>query len=210
MFDGSEHFYPTFQRAILRLASLKGGLVLDIGTPCPFRKELARFERDFDGVRVMTLDYPGTWDKPGDWKADVGGDIGYLPFKTASVDGVICKDVLEHVPDPFAAVSEIHRVLKPGGLAYLAVPGLHPYHAGGVKGAHDYWRFTGEGVEKLCSKFASTQVRPAGGVVFVARAYAGRPGRVLFHRRLSRLWNFVDRVIPTREFTYVWMIELQR
>ena len=39
-----------------------------------------------------------------------------LPFETASFDVVSCCDVLEHIEDWSATLSEIARVLKPGGL----------------------------------------------------------------------------------------------
>ncbi|WP_306357742.1 MULTISPECIES: bifunctional 2-polyprenyl-6-hydroxyphenol methylase/3-demethylubiquinol 3-O-methyltransferase UbiG [unclassified Nocardia] len=52
-----------------------------------------------------------------------GKDIDYrvgaaeaLPFDDAAFDIVTCVDVLEHVQSPRAAVAEIHRVLRPGGL----------------------------------------------------------------------------------------------
>lgn len=37
-----------------------------------------------------------------------------LPFATATFDGVVCSDVLEHLLDVPRALSEIARVLKPG------------------------------------------------------------------------------------------------
>jgi 2-polyprenyl-6-hydroxyphenyl methylase/3-demethylubiquinone-9 3-methyltransferase len=39
-----------------------------------------------------------------------------LPFADASFDVVWCTDVLEHLPDVSAAITQITRVLKPGGL----------------------------------------------------------------------------------------------
>jgi ubiquinone/menaquinone biosynthesis C-methylase UbiE len=50
------------------------------------------------------------------------GDAGALPFAPASFDRVYCSEVLEHLVDPGAAVAEIRRVLKPGGVAVLSVP----------------------------------------------------------------------------------------
>lgn len=55
--------------------------------------------------------------------ADVHADIvGRLPFQDSTFDSVLCSHVLEHVHDDRAALEEIYRVLKPGGLAFFLVP----------------------------------------------------------------------------------------
>ena len=46
----------------------------------------------------------------------------HLPFAAASFDTVLSHEVLEHVRDDAAAMSEIARVLKPGGRAVIFVP----------------------------------------------------------------------------------------
>jgi len=56
----------------------------------------------------------------------VRGDVGCLPFKGSSFDVVTALDVLEHLESDREAVSEIARVLRPGGLALLSVP-AHPW-----------------------------------------------------------------------------------
>lgn len=47
-------------------------------------------------------------------------DAMQLSFPEHSFDVVICSQVYEHVPDPHRMMSEIHRVLKPGGMCYFA------------------------------------------------------------------------------------------
>ena len=54
--------------------------------------------------------------------ADVKADICALPFEDNCYDMIICNHVLEHIPDDLKAMSELYRVLKPGGLAILQVP----------------------------------------------------------------------------------------
>lgn len=45
-----------------------------------------------------------------------------LPFPDADFDVVVSSDVIEHTQDPWKAVDELVRVLKPGGLLCLTVP----------------------------------------------------------------------------------------
>ena len=47
---------------------------------------------------------------------------GALPLEDASFDGVVLKDVLEHVPDPVALVREVRRVLRAGGRVFASSP----------------------------------------------------------------------------------------
>jgi ubiquinone/menaquinone biosynthesis C-methylase UbiE len=54
-----------------------------------------------------------------DRPAFVTADITALPFADNSFDGVTCGYVLEHVPEPAKALSEISRVLQKGGRMLL-------------------------------------------------------------------------------------------
>jgi predicted SAM-dependent methyltransferase len=53
---------------------------------------------------------------------DVRADLTALPFAAAYADVILCSHVLEHIEDDAAAVSELYRVLRPGGRAYIMVP----------------------------------------------------------------------------------------
>lgn len=48
-------------------------------------------------------------------------ESGVLPFQDNEVDAVYCISVLEHIPNPEKTVSEIARILKPGGLLILTI-----------------------------------------------------------------------------------------
>lgn len=52
----------------------------------------------------------------------VAGSLTHLPLLRASVDLVLCSEVLEHIPDDRAAVAEMARVLRPGGWLLISVP----------------------------------------------------------------------------------------
>lgn len=47
-------------------------------------------------------------------------DVCALPFPAASFDAVFSHAVLQHLPDPLAAVREMRRILRPGGICALA------------------------------------------------------------------------------------------
>jgi len=61
----------------------------------------------------------------------VQADVCHLPIRGASADALVTSNLLEHIPDDGAALAEIHRVLRPGGLAVVVVPtgpGLYDYY----------------------------------------------------------------------------------
>ena len=58
--------------------------------------------------------------------AKVRLDVLNMPFDDGSFEIVFCNHVLEHVDDDFKAMSEIYRVLKPGGWGILQVPLFYP------------------------------------------------------------------------------------
>jgi SAM-dependent methyltransferase len=76
----------------------------------------------------------------------VRADATRLPFGDASFDRVIASEVLEHVDDDAAAMRELARVLRPGGVLAATVPAFLPericwalsddYHAPVAQGGH--------------------------------------------------------------------------
>lgn len=59
------------------------------------------------------------------------GDVERLQFPDASYDAVLCMGVLEYLPRYSAALAEIGRVLKPGGMAVITLPNrASAYHLG--------------------------------------------------------------------------------
>ena len=91
---------------------------------------------------------------------DVVADLSReLPFVDCSFDHVLCTSVLEHVSQPEQVVSEIRRVLKPGGRLVLYVPYLFPVHPD----PRDYWRFSPDGLDVLCSDLKPVKRIAVGG-----------------------------------------------
>jgi SAM-dependent methyltransferase len=89
----------------------------------------------------------------------VCGDAAFLPFPDASFDRVIAAEVLEHIGTDVAAMTELSRVLKPGGRMAVTVPRYWPelvnwalsdqYHS--VPGGHIRIYRRGQLVSRLAS-----------------------------------------------------------
>jgi methionine biosynthesis protein MetW len=60
--------------------------------------------------------------------ARVDLETGRFPWEDGSVDVVVCNQVLEHLKNIWLPMTEMHRVLRPGGHAILSVPNLASLH----------------------------------------------------------------------------------
>jgi SAM-dependent methyltransferase len=108
--------------------------------------------RDLFGERVRYLgaDLPGNRDATIDIQPD-----GTLPIPDGSADAVFSSQVLEHVAEPAVYLAECQRVLRPGGKLLLSTHGIMVYHRDPV----DYWRWTGEGLERIVTQAGLHVVR---------------------------------------------------
>lgn len=145
-----------FRESVQRVFS-PGGKVLDVGAGLrvdPARGNRTDPARDWIKPLLDKVEYK-VMDPVDTYHPDIVGDIMRAPLGDAVYDAVICLAVLEHVPRAWDAVSEIHRIVKPGGCLFGYVPFLSPYHA--MEGYYgDYVRFTDDGIRALCSSFSKT------------------------------------------------------
>jgi SAM-dependent methyltransferase len=79
-----------------------------------------------------------------------------LPFPDGGFDIVYSRQVFEHVRHPDAAVADIFRVLRPGGLFAGSMSNLEPYHS------YSIFNYTPYGVYRLLSDngFRLIRMRP--------------------------------------------------
>ncbi len=67
---------------------------------------------------------------------------------------VLCFDTLEHVENPFIALKEMHRILKPNGIVIISSVMNFPIH----DHPSDYWRFTPQAFELILKPFCHSFV----------------------------------------------------
>lgn len=112
-----------------------GKSLLDLGAGMGGLSVALMRELGPEGLRLQALDYNPDYCHIARLRAKrydlslpiVVGAGEQLPYPAASFDLVACMDVLEHVTDAPAVLGEIHRVLKPGGLALTTVPNRHAF-----------------------------------------------------------------------------------
>ncbi len=116
--EASRHHKAAKIAAVLRrFVDLAGCRVLDVGTGS------GTIVHDLAALCAAAVSVDRTderLDRSGYAFVRVGDER--LPFRDGSFDVVVSNHVIEHVRDQALHVSEMHRVLRPGGVVYLATP----------------------------------------------------------------------------------------
>ncbi|HEC88427.1 MAG TPA: class I SAM-dependent methyltransferase [Thermoplasmata archaeon] len=134
-----------FLRESAKKYDKKGILVLDIA---PQVHEGAKSY--FKKAKVETLDIDPNSDTT--YIADITKYNEFLPDE--KFDIIVCTEVLEHTLDPFSAIKEIYRLLKPRGVLLLIVPFNFRVHGP----LPDCWRFTEHGLRELLKRFSTVKI----------------------------------------------------
>ena len=118
------HFWFAGKRLLLRtLLELSGGArgrMLDVG--CGTGGVLLSLARDAVVVGIDREELALRFCRDKGLRAVVRGSAAALPFADGSFDACTSFDVLEHVDDEQLLLSELRRVLRPGGRALISVP----------------------------------------------------------------------------------------
>ena len=129
------------QKAMAGFSSKLNGRLLDVGCGSKPYQELFAVD-DYIG---LDIDNEATRNQK---IADYFYDGTTFPFNDDEYDSVLCNQVLEHVFNPDEFLSEIKRVLKPGGRLLLTVPFVWDEH----EQPHDYARYSSFGLKALIDK----------------------------------------------------------
>ena len=105
-------------------AGAAGADVLDVACGVGFGTELLARSgaRSVVGVDVSADAVAAARERCGELARVEQADLEALPLAADSVDLAVCFETIEHVPDPGRAISELRRVLRPGGTLAISSP----------------------------------------------------------------------------------------
>ena len=137
-FDEVERYryeeYAPWMRRVMEFDEFRGARLLEVG--CGMGSDLLQFARGgarCTGVDLTPRSVEITRHRFKLYGADGSfmiSDGEHLPFQSESFDVVYSNGVLHHTPDTAGAIREVHRVLRPGGLAKIML-----YHRNSL----NYW-----------------------------------------------------------------------
>jgi SAM-dependent methyltransferase len=147
------HVRRPIAEAVLDFASglPAGSRVLDVGAgEAPYRALFGHCE-------YLTVDWVGSMYETS---PDITATAEGIPVDDANFDAVVLTEVLEHVPDPVAALREQWRILKPGGRILVTVPFVWHLH----ELPNDYARYAPAALERFAAEagFEDTVVSARG------------------------------------------------
>lgn len=131
--------------------------VLDLG--CGSGASIDFFRARDPGVDWVGLDLPDSPEVRARTRTDARFEIfdgRHIPFDDGSFELVYCKQVMEHVRHPLPLLSEVRRVIEPGGFLAGSTSQLEPFHSLSV------WNYTPLGFVQLAAEAGLTavEIRP--------------------------------------------------
>ena len=129
-----------------------------------------------------------------------------MPLRSNSADLIISNAVLEHVADCDLMIEEIHRLLKPGGKAFVYIPFMQPEHAA----PSDFRRWTKNGgislLNQLCLVESGVGAGPTSSMLWIMQHWLAM--LISFGNKkiysiayimimiLTFPFKYIDRIIP--------------
>ncbi len=136
-------------KEIKNLALNMTGDMLDVGCgQKPYKDFFSRVDK------YIGMEYDNEYNKKYS-QADIFYDGRQFPLEDNSFNSVMATQVLEHIFNPIEFLSEINRILKPGGKLLLTVPFVWDEHSQ----PNDYARYSSFGLTHLLSKHGFEIIR---------------------------------------------------
>lgn len=153
-----------------------GALMLDAGAG------EGQYRLLFAHTRRVAADFAkgdATWDYSG---LDVICDLHRIPFRDAAFDAALCTQVLEHLPEPWTALEELARCMKPDAVLILSVPLTGEEH----QRPYDFYRYTSFGIRHLLERagFSVDRMQRLGGQFRIAALIVPRLNEMAWSRPL--------------------------
>jgi SAM-dependent methyltransferase len=120
-------------------------------------ESIKTFDKDIYGMSVNNVDFVG--------------DVHSMPKEwNDKWDCVINNQAIECYENPFLAINEIYRILKPGGVLLIDAPFAYRFFGQGswddpkqnAKNVKDYWRITENGWQLLTKQFKNVKIENSG------------------------------------------------
>lgn len=121
---------PLSLHALENFSLNKGSQILDVG--CGLGDTTHMLSNFFTGTFVTGLDQDDALIKAASATKELysnikflSGNVLELPFEANSFDFVFCRYLLHHIPDACAALEEMKRICKRGGVIFVQEPDLN-------------------------------------------------------------------------------------
>jgi len=124
-----------------------------------------RYKEQLEGTQYESTDFEDIFHKESKGRHTFTCSLDAIPARDNRYDVVVNTQVLEHVEFPQKVVSELARVLRPGGTLYLTTPQISPVHGA----PYNFFFFTRFGLKSLFENagLEVISISPRGGVFWV-------------------------------------------
>lgn len=184
--------YYTENIFLSRYADDVHGHVLEVGD--------GRYTKRFGGAKVSKSDVLNV--KPGNIDTTIVADLtaaDHIPSNT--FDCAILTFTLQFVYDVKSALYTLHRILKPGGVVLVVVPGISQIARYDDDNWGDYWKFTSRSVRMLfeeCFRSELTTIQAHGNVLSTLASLHGLISSELTREELNHQDKDYELVITVR------------
>lgn len=190
----NDYYIREFVQDALASFYVPKGLLLDLG--CGLRP----YQKLYEGNKWQSI----AVDIHSTSLADIIADACNLPFYHCTFECILCFEVLEHINNFDRAISEIARLLKPGGILVITWPFIYGMH----DIPHDHYRFSEYAMEKNLKRHGLTiiQMRRRGDCLGVLHTMIGQYGCSAI-KALTRI-PWVGAALKPLHFAIQWLTQM--